>query len=391
MKILEYPSGTSVYDWVIPKEWIIRDAWIKNSNCQKVVDFKKSNLHIVSHSIPVHAYLSFDELYPKLHYIKDLPEAIPYRTAYYTQDWGFCLSYNDFNEFIRPGETYEVMIDSEFIDGSMALGELIINGKSAKEILISTYICHPSLANDNLSGIVLTAILAQELMKTELNHTFRIVFLPETIGAIAYCAHNEEIMKEIDAGFVVTTVGGPGELGYKQSIHRNHPINRIVEQAFDSLGIVPLVYPFAPSSDERQYSSQAFGINTVSITKNKYYEYEYYHTSLDNLDFVKAEYIAETLSLYIKTIDKFDKNICFLNLKPHCETMLSKHGLYPEIGGKLLSKDGYISEPDTILWLLLLCDGTVPLVQISERINVPIENLYTIASKLEEKVILRRV
>lgn len=385
LEIKEYPSGQNVYDWVIPKEWNIRDAWIKNSKGDKIVDFQKNNLHLVSYSVPVHKKLPFSELKKHLHYRKDLPEAIPYRTSYYEETWGFCVSYNDLKAHFRKDEEYEVYIDSSLTNGSLSIGELLIQGKSSKEYLISTYICHPSMANDNLSGMILTAFLAKEILKKELNFSYRIVFVPETIGAIAYCANNEEAMKKIDCGLVVTTVGGPGRFGYKQSFDKEHFINKVIEQTFKESNEEYIAYPFdIHGSDERQYSSPGFRINMATICKDRYYEYDYYHTSLDDLGFVKTANINHTLMLYLKTINKLDKNITYKNQYP-CETMLSRHGLYPKAGGGLLPGNQKINDLETILWLLFYCDGTTDLFEISEKLNTDIESLYSIAHKLEEK------
>jgi len=391
IRMIEYPSGQQVFDWTIPQEWIIRDAWIKGSNDKKIVNYRNSNLHVVSYSRPIHKKISQKELFTHLHFLEDLPEAIPYRTSYYKENWGFCVSYNDFQRYFSNEDNFEVYIDSEFKNGSLSVGELLIKGESAKEYLISTYLCHPSMANDNLSGVILTAMLARELMHRKLNYSYRFVFLPETIGAIAYCANNQEAMKKIDAGFVITNVGGPGKHGYKQSWHANHPINQIIESTFRENEIDFITYSFnIHGSDERQYSSGGFRINAASITKDKYYEYDYYHTSLDNLDFVKPEYINESLQIYIEAIEKLDKNIIYENIFPNCEVMLSKHGLYPQTGGGLLPDDSTLNELDLTLWLLFYCDGQISLFEIAEKLGIDIHILYTTAEKLFQKNLLKR-
>lgn len=391
LQIKEYSSGQNVYDWVIPKEWNIRDAWIKNSKGDKIVDFQKNNLHLVSYSIPVHKKLTFSELKKHLYYREDLPEAIPYRTSYYEETWGFCVSYNDLNAHFHEDEEYEVYIDSSLTNGSLSIGELLIQGKSSKEYLISTYICHPSMANDNLSGVVLTAFLAKEFIKKELNFGYRIIFVPETIGAIAYCANNEEAMKRIDCGFVISCVGGPGKFGYKQSFDKDHLINKIIEQTFRESNEEHITYPFdIHGSDERQYSSPGFRINMATICKDRYYEYDYYHTSLDDLNFVKAATINHSLMLYLETISKLDKNITYKTQYP-CETMLSRHGLYPKAGGGLLPGNPKIDDLEKMLWLLFYCDGKADLFEISEKLNMDIGCLYSIAHKLEEKGVIARI
>jgi aminopeptidase-like protein len=387
LSILEFPSGQQVYDWIIPKEWNIKDAWIKNSRGEKIVDFSKSNLHVVGYSIPIYAEMKLSDLKHHLHFLEHLPEAIPYRTSYYQENWGFCLSYRDYQRYFQADVEYEVMIDSELKPGSLVIGELLIPGLSSKEYLISTYICHPSLANDNLSGMLLTAFLAKELLKQQWNFSYRIIFVPETIGAIAYCANNEDAMKKIDAGLVVSTVGGPGEFGYKQSFRPDHAINRIIESVFQSKGLDFITYPFdIHGSDERQYSSQGFRINMATISKDKYYEYDHYHTSLDNLDFVKPDNIIKSLEVYLEVISLLDKNLIFANLLPHCEVMLSKHNLYPRTGGAMLPFKN--KDIDMILWLLFYANGQMSLWDISEKIGFPLEHLSRVARDLENKKIL---
>ncbi len=401
LKIIEYPSGQQAYDWTIPKEWNIRDAWIKNSKGEKIVDFQKSNLHVVSYSTPICQKIKWGELKEHLHYLEELPDAIPYRTSYYHEDWGFCLPFSQFSNLNSQLSTlnsqlsnseFEVFIDSELKDGSLSIGELLISGKSKKEYLISCYICHPSMANDSLSGVITTAYLARYLLehKDELEHSYRIIFVPETIGAITYCANNEVAMKQIDTGLVITTCGGHGRFGYKQSWDASHEINQMVEDVFRKKNIDYITYPFdIHGSDERQYSSQGFRINCVSITKDKYYEYPEYHTSLDNLDFVKPEYINESLQCHIDLVELMDKNIIYKNLYLNCEVMLSKHDLYPKTGGALLP-NSEVSTLDVILWILFYADGTISSYNIAEKLGVPPKMIYAHASRLEEKNILKR-
>ncbi len=389
--IKEYPTGQQVYDWTIPKEWNIKDAWIKNSRGEKIVDFKCSNLHVVSYSVSVHKTVQIDELKPHLHFLEHLPEAIPYRTSYYKEDWGFCLSYNDYQCYFNDGDIYEVFIDSELKNGSLTVGELLIEGKSKKEYLISTYICHPSLANDNLSGVIMTAFLGKELQEIKNNFSYRIIFVPETIGAIAYCANNEKIMKKIKTGFVVSCVGGPGKYGYKQSFNKEHWVNRFIEQTFHENRIQYRTYPFdIHGSDERQYASPGFRMNTPSICKDKYYEYEFYHTSLDNLNFINAETINDTLDFYLQIMEKLDKNLTYEKRIPECEVMLSRQGLYPKEGGGLIPGETTTNELDTLLWLLFYCDGRTSLFEISEILHEPMNRIYELAFTLEEKKILVR-
>lgn len=394
IEVKEYPSGMPVYDWVIPPEWRVRDAYIKNRRGERLVDFQACNVHLVSYSEPLSRTMGFAELVPHLHVHAELPNAIPYRTSYYRRDWGFCVTHAQRAALEAEGDGLEVVIDSEFDEsGSLSVGELLIPGESEEEILISTYLCHPSLANDNLSGTVLTAFLARELLAGPRPlHSYRIVWVPETIGAIAYCAMNETAMKCIDSGLVVTTVSGPGTFGYKQSFDREHPINALIEEVFREAEVEFVTYPFdIHGSDERQYSSQGFRINVASITKDKYYEYPYYHTSLDNLDFVKGEAMACSLELYLALLLRLDRNVRYRNCYPECEVMLSRHELYPDTGGGQLPQVGGRDELDLILWLLFWCDGERTLHQVARELGVPMAALFSVVDKLLDKGVLERV
>lgn len=396
LEIIEYPTGQEVYDWTIPKEWNIKDAWIKNSKGEKVIDFKNSNLHIVSYSTPIHKKIKWSELKDHLHYLENLPDAIPYRTSYYNETWGFCLSYSQFltlNSQLSEDDELEICIDSILENGSLTIGELLIQGKSKKEYLLSSYICHPSMLNDSMSGVIASTLIAKELLKNKenLEHSYRIVFVPETIGAIAYCANNEKAMKDIQNGLVLTTCGGLGQYGYKQSWQKENFINEMIEDVFKENSIEFTAYPFdIHGSDERQYSSQGFKINCATISKDRYYEYKEYHTSLDNLDFVKTENLNKTVDLYLRLINKMDKNIIYKNLQPNCEVMLSRHELYPKTGGAQLPNSN-VSALDIILWSLFYMDGEMNLYDISKKLGLSIELVYEQVKKLEEKMIIMRV
>jgi aminopeptidase-like protein len=395
LQVIEVPSGTPVFDWQVPKEWQVREAWIKDASGRRLVDFAECNVHLVGYSEPVRQKLRYEELLPRIHFREDLPEAIPYRTTYYRRDWGFCVSQRQLRERFRPGESYEVCIDAEFRDGSMSIGELRLPGRSAREILISTYLCHPSLANDNLSGVVMTAFLAQELARAPRELSYRVLFLPETIGAIAYCALNAEAMRAIDAGFVVTCVGGPGPFYYKQSWQQEHWLNGVAEDALRESGERFVVHPFdVHGSDERQYSAPGFRINVVSIGRNRYYEYPQYHSSLDNLDYVKADHIERSLQVHLQAIAALERQVIYRRRLPDCEPMLSKRGLYPQTGGALnFSAAGgrELSELDLILWLLFLCDGRMPLSVIARRLGVEEPALARVAADLHRKGALEPV
>lgn len=401
------PSGTECFDWTVPDEWNITDAFIKDASGKRIIDFKKSNIHVVSYSIPIHRVMTFAELEPHLHYLENLPTAVPYRTSYYQRDWGFCLSYEQFKQLDRQGK-YEVCIESRLEPGELSYGEAVIKGSSQHEFLISSYCCHPSLANDNLSGVVLWTLLLQELQKRTTRHSYRFILIPETIGSIAYLHSNQSVMKKSAGGFVLSTVAGPGPFGYKQSFLGNHLIDRVIRQTFFELGIEPRCYPFdAYGSDEVRYASPYFRIPTGTICKDKYYEYEYYHTSLDNLDFVRAEYLVQTLQLYLAAIEMLEQNYTYQTNFPYVEPMLGKRGLYPSIGGsikqkatssqhvthqyKLVDRQAITgTQLDAMKWLLFDCDGSKSLLDIAEQRKMSMSLLFETAELLRKEKLLNR-
>ncbi len=377
IKIKEYPCGAQVYDWVIPDEWSIRDAWIKNSTGEKIVDWQDNNLHVVGYSEAVHQKIRFEELASRLHYLGNYSGAIPYRTSYYERQWGFCITDAQYETIREAEEDLEVFIDSDLdTTGSMTVGEITIAGRRNEEFLVSTYLCHPSMANDNLSGLITTTLLARDMLNRGVpEYSWRFIFVPETIGAIAYLKFNEPAMKSLSGGFVVTCCGGPGPLGYKETFITNHLIDRAIRLAFRDGGIEPLRYPFAPDgSDERQYSSPGFRIPVASITKDKYYEYPQYHTSMDNLGFVTGSQLFESFRIYEDVIRIIDANCLIRSRLPNGEAQLGRRSLYPSIGGAI--KQGAAgadigldqqSQVDLMSWILFLADGTHDLVAIAEK------------------------
>ncbi len=394
LTITDYPSGKQVFDWTIPEEWVMRDGWIKDSSGQKVIDFKKNNLQVVGYSSPINTTLTYDELVPHLHYHQSLPEAIPYHTSYYHRNWGFCLSENDFKKFFQPGENYQVYIDAEFNKGSLTIGEILKKGTSKKEYIISTYFCHPSLANDNLSGTILTALLARELLKRKTTYSYRFIFAPETIGAITYCATHQRQLKNTLGGLLISCVAGQGNYGYKETFIGSHPIDRAIKLAFRDLALPFKHYPFEPQgSDERQYSSPGFRIPIASIHKSKYHEFPEYHTSLDNLDYIKAEYLVKTLEIYLRVIDTIDNNTTFTSRNPHCEPQLGRRGLYPTTG---LTTNNTLDqakdhELNAIRNILFFADRKHSLIDIAERSGIPVDYLLAAANTLETNSLIKRI
>ena len=389
IKIKEIKSGTKVYDWIVPEEWDINDAYIKDANGNRLISFKENNLHVMGYSKKFEGIMNWRELNLKLITANIDKDSIPYRTSYYKKDWSFCVSQNQYDLIKKSKGPFKVKIDSTHKKGSMSYGEYVIKGKSKKEILISCYICHPSMANDSLSGVILCAFLAAKILKKKTNWSYRVVFVPETIGAIAYCNKNENIMKQIDTALVITTVGGPGKFGYKKSWDENHKINSEIEKVFLENKINFINYPFdVKGSDERQYSSLGFRINAATITKDKYYEYKQYHTSNDNLKFVNADFINESLKIYLKLINKIEKWEIYKSTNMYCEPMLSKRNLYNNIGGS------YVNEKNKlyiISWVLFLSDGILTINQISSKLKVKKNIIKKISEQLVNIGLLSKV
>ena len=385
LKIKNISSGTKVFDWTVPPEWNVNKAYIKDLEGNIIVDIKNLNIHLVSYSTPIDKIVSFDELDKHLFYLKEKPEAIPYRTSYYKRNWGFCLSYNQYKK-LDKNKKYHVYIDSTLNDkGKMVYGELYKKGKSKKEILISSYICHPSLANDNLSGLLLSCFLFKTLFQMNTYYSYRLLLIPETIGAIAWLHQNST--KNIKGGLVISCVAGPGPLGYKKTYLGNHEIDKAIKYALNKNYIE---YKFEPiGSDERQYSSPAFKIPIGTITKSKYYEYDEYHTSLDNLNFISSKNLLKSLNAYIKTIHYLESNKKYKRKFNQCEFMLSKlNNIYPDTGGTISPKNkGNIL--DAISWLSFGCDGNNSLFDIQEMSNLPIDDLiYSLNILQKNKLIL---
>ena len=398
ISIEEYPSQTKAYDWTIPGEWSIRSAWIKNSLGVKLVDWSECNLHVVGYSEPVHQFMKYEQLAENLHYLDHFPDAIPYRTTYYKKDWGFCVTRAQNSALLESKGELEIYIDSTIDDsGSMSIGEIIIPGKNRQEYLVSTYICHPSMANDNLSGVLATTYLAKLMIERgKPEYSWRFVFVPETIGAIAYLNQNEEIMKNLLGGFVISCCGGKGRLGYKESYVGNHLVDRAVQLAFRDQEIEPIRYPFTPDgSDERQYSSPGFRIPVTTITKDKYYEYPEYHTSMDNLDLVNGAQILEAMSVYQHAIEILDSNEQIKSKVPFGEPQLSSRGLYPTTGGAINQKSSSfrldhkeVENIDLLAWLMFLADGDTDLISIAEQSGYRFRDLKEMVAVLRSQQLI---
>lgn len=365
LEIHEVPSGTPVFDWVVPKEWNIKDAYIKSPQGERVVDFRNSNLHVINYSIPVHRKISLDELKKHLFAMPEHPDWIPYRTAYYKEDWGFCLTHNQLLA-LNEGE-YEVCIDASLEPGSLSYGECYLTGQTTDEVLITTHICHPSLCNDNLSGIAVTTLLASLLSGFQLQYSYRFLFIPATIGSITWLCRNESKLPNIKHGLVVTLLGDPGQSTYKKSRCGIAAIDRAAAHVLKHSGAAYSVVDFHPYGyDERQFCSPGFNLPVGCLMRTPNGCFPEYHSSADNLSFVQPEYLADSFSKCVSILYLLENNRSYLNKNPKCEPQLGKRGLYQVIGG---AGDGGV-DTVSLLWVLNLSDGKHSLLDIAEKSNL---------------------
>jgi len=375
LQLYDVPTGTPVFDWAVPKEWNIRDAYIKLPDGQRVVDFRKSNLHVLNYSVPVHARMSLAGLKPHLFSIPDRPEWIPYRTSYYRESWGFCLSENQLRAL--EDVEYEVCIDSSLEPGRLTYGEFVVAGRSTEEVLISTHVCHPSLANDNLSGITVATSLAQLLAGKDLRYTYRFLFIPGTIGAITWLARNQEATANIHHGLVLTCLGDSGCFHYKKSRRGNAHIDRAASHVLCHLGENAEVLDFSPYGyDERQYCSPGFNLPVGCLMRSVGGTFPENHTSADNLEFIHPEKLAESLRTCTAILDVLENDHIYRNLSPYGEPQLGKRNLYPASG------DAMDRAIHARLWVLNLSDGMHSLLDIAERSGLPFAAVHEAAVAL---------
>jgi len=372
LNIFEVPSGTSAFDWTVPKEWQVKDAYIVAPSGNRICSFKENNLHLLGYSAPINKVLSLSELQSHLHSLPEQPDAIPYVTSYYKENWGFCISHDE-REKLVDGD-YQVVIESRLFTGSLTYGELIIPGTSEKEVFLSTYICHPSMANNELSGPAVTTFLAKWLSERESNkYTYRIIFIPETIGSIVYLSKNLEKMKaNIYAGFNVSCVGDDRAFSYLPSRNGNTISDAVAQHVLKHLSPNYISYQWKDrGSDERQYCAPHIDLPVVSIMRTKYCEYPEYHTSLDTLGTVVTEQgLSGSFNAIKLALEVLEKNI-HPTVKVLCEPQLSKRGLYPTLSTKDRKKEVGLMM-DLITW----SDGSKSLLEIAEICHVPIWELY---------------
>jgi aminopeptidase-like protein len=382
--VREIPSGTPLLDWTAPPEWAIRDAWIKGPDGRKVVDFRESNLHVVGYSVPLHERMPLDALQPHLHSLPEQPDWIPYRTSYYGNTWGFCLAHR-LREALPEGE-YEVFIDSGLDhDGALTYGELVLPGTSTEEVLISAHVCHPSLANDNLSGIAVATFLARHLEANGHRFTYRFLFGPGTLGSIAWLAQNPEKVGRIRHGLVLSCLGDAGGFTYKRTVQGGAPVDRAVVHVLKHRATEHRILDFSPYGyDERQYNSPGFRMPVGCLMRSMYGTFPEYHTSADNLAFVRPEALAESLEVVGGIVDVLENDRRFRNLLPRGEPQLGRRGLYDWLGGQNDRATAQLA----LLWVLNLADGDHSLLDIAERAELPFATIREAAAALLSKELL---
>ncbi len=382
----EVPTGTPVFDWVVPREWNVRDAYIKNSCGEKIVDFDKCNLHVLNYSVPVKKEVSLQELKEHLFTLPEHPDWIPYRTSYYQENWGFCVTHRQFLELQE--EQYEVLIDSSLNEGHLTFGELLIPGDSPEEVLLSAHICHPSLCNDNLSGIALNIFLAKYLSRFRLKYSYRFLFAPGTIGAITWLALNEERAGNIKHGLVMACVGDDGNLSYKKTRSGNAAIDRAAQHILKHSGRPYNLMEFSPDGyDERQFSSPGFKLAVGSLSRTPHGRFAEYHTSADNLDFVKPANLADSLSKAISIVYVLEHNGKYINQNPKCEPQLGKRGLYRAFGGRTETSVSEIA----MFWILNFSDGEHDLLDVAERASLPFCLIKDVSDVLLQHELLKQI
>jgi aminopeptidase-like protein len=384
LEVREVPSGTKVFDWTVPLEWNVSDAYIVNKDGIRVVDFKAHNLHLMSYSTPLRQRMTLNELKPHLFSLPDHPDWIPYRTSYYKENWGFCLRHVDLDRL--PEGEYDVVIDSSLKPGSLTYGETYLPGEVSDEVLISCHVCHPSLCNDNLSGITVAVQLAQAMAARTRWYSYRFVFIPGTIGSITWLAKNEHVVSRIKHGLVLTGVGDPGKVTYKRSRQGQTEIDRAMAHILKHSGEPYSIIDFLPYGyDERQYCSPGFDLPVGCFMRTPYGEYPEYHSSADNLGFVKADALARSYARCLEVFELLEGNRTYMNQNPKCEPQLGRRGLYRAVAGQQEKQ----SKELALLWSLNGSDGRHTLLDIAERADLPFRQIHAAAEALVEVGLLK--
>lgn len=388
----EYPSGMDCFDWTVPKEWNVRSAWVKGRDGRTLIDFRDHNLHLVGYSVPVRATVSREELLARLHTRPDLPDAIPYVTSYYKEYWGFCVQHRRLAEF--TDDEYEVVIDATLEDGHLTIGEGFIQGETDREILFSTYLCHPSMAINELSGPLVQTFVYKKLLEMQkrkaLKYSYRFLYVPETIGSILYLSlHGEELKAKVDAGYVVTCAGHGPSYTYKKSRRGDSLADKAALHVLSRSGRPYRTVDWSPvGSDERQYGSQAFNLPVGSLMRTPYLEYKEYHTSMDNESLISEEALEETVRTYLDIVETLEANEIYVSNHTHGEPKLDKHGVYPTIGGQRTEEQR--RRLFMISYLLAFSDGKHDLMDVADKLGVVGKDLWETAKLLEDKGLLRK-
>jgi len=391
LNVTEVPSGTKVFDWQVPDEWTMRAAYVADRSGRKVIDAADSSLHLVNGSMSIRADMTFRDLRPKLHTLPEQPELVPYRTAYFRRDWGFCLSHNEYRRLEAAGDDarYEVVIDTDLKPGSLTYGEHLVEGGTAGEVLFFCHSCHPSLANDNLSGMVVATALAGRLgQRRDLRHSYRFVFAPATIGSITWLALNQQNLSSIRHGLVLSLLGDPGPFTYKKSRQEIASIDQVMKQVLRARGVEHEIRPFTPTGyDERQFCSPGIDLPLGCLMRTPPGEFPEYHTSADNLDFVTPESLSGSLELLTEIVDVLEADQTFENLKPFGEPFLGKYGLYQSLPSSASAAEFQLA----VQWVLNLSDRTNSLLDIAGRSELPFNVLKLAADRLLDAGLVRAI
>lgn len=381
LQVIEVPSGTAVLDWHVPREWRVQEAHVTAPDGFRVVDWADGPLHLVGHSAPFHGSLELAELRDHLHSLPDRPTLTPYRTSYYADAWGFCLPHERVERLVEG--RYDVVVDTELAAGSLTWGEVVVPGQLEDEVLVTAHVCHPAQANDNLSGIVVAAGLAQRLLTGPTpRHTFRFLFAPGTLGAIAWLdRHREDVVPRIRAGLVLTGLGDASPPSYKRSRRGDTLVDRAVQHVLRHTQPEARVLPFTPYGyDERQFCSPGFDLPVGRLGRGVHGEYPEYHTSADDLSFVSAGRLGESLALVAAVADVVDRDQVLVNQSPYGEPQLGRRGLYRSTGATPL--DAKAVEM-ALLWTLSLCDGSRSLLAVADEADLPFPVVVEAADRLQ--------
>lgn len=385
LTVREVPTGTRVFDWTVPKEWNIRDAYIADLDGRRIIDFRRCNLHVLNYSVPIKARIRREELLDHIFSLPEQPQLIPYRTSYYTENWGFCIT-EDQKRSLTADE-YDVCIDSSLEHGSLTYGECVLPGNSEEEILFYTHVCHPSLCNDNLSGIAVAAALGRWLAgRSDRRYTYRLIFGPGTIGSITWLSENQDRLRRIRHGLVLGLLGDSAGHTYKRTRSGTERIDQVVEYVLENRGKPYRIVDFSPYGyDERQFGSPGIRLPVGRLTRSENGGYPEYHTSGDDLDLVTEGQLGDSLAALEEIVEVLEADFHYVNTAPYGEPQLGRRGLYRPTGGTAIE-----DRESAMLWLLNQSDGDHSVLDIALRSNIRVESLAAVAAELERAGLLRK-